>query len=70
LPGHKGGKIWNNRKGKLPDAAPGAYREWDVNPNLPGVDRGTDRIVTGKDGSAYFTNDHYETFIQMRGPVN
>ncbi|MBK6871584.1 MAG: hypothetical protein IPK24_17880 [Kineosporiaceae bacterium] len=38
----------------------------DVNPYTKGVDRGTERIVTGSDGSAYRTNDHYDTFLMLR----
>jgi guanyl-specific ribonuclease Sa len=38
------------------------YREWDVNPNIKGVDRDDERIVTGSNGTAYYTNDHYNSF--------
>ncbi len=41
------------------------YREWDVNPRGPGG-RGAERIVTGSDGSAYYTTDHYRTFQKIR----
>lgn len=42
------------------------YREWDVNPHVKGVDRGAERLVTGSDGSAYSTRDHYDTFVRFR----
>jgi guanyl-specific ribonuclease Sa len=42
-----------------------AYREWDVNP-YTGANRGTERLVTGSDGSAWFTSDHYNTFVRVR----
>jgi len=42
------------------------YREWDVNPHQSGVNRGAERIVTGSDGSAYYTSDHYRTFIKIK----
>ena len=42
------------------------YREWDVNPLRPGVNRGAERLVTGSDGSAHYTRDHYETFLEIR----
>jgi ribonuclease T1 len=42
------------------------YREWDVNPKVPGKNRGAERLVTGSDGSAYYTSDHYRTFIKIR----
>ena len=43
-----------------------AYQEWDVNPKVEGVNRGTERLVTGSDGSAYVTADHYRTFTKIR----
>ena len=42
------------------------YREWDVNAYQPGVNRGAGRLVTGSNGSAYYTDDHYTTFIRIR----
>lgn len=69
-PGTKGGITFRNREGRLPatDAAGRAidYREWDVNPKRPGRSRDAERIVTGSDGSAWYTGDHYETFTRMR----
>ena len=41
------------------------YREFDVNSFQKGVNRGAERIVFGSDGKAYFTNDHYGTFIEI-----
>ncbi|MEO6602124.1 MAG: ribonuclease domain-containing protein [Polyangiaceae bacterium] len=41
------------------------YREWDVNRYQPGVNRGPERLVTGSDGSAYYTGDHYGTFVRI-----
>jgi guanyl-specific ribonuclease Sa len=43
-----------------------SYREWDVNPHIPGHNRGAERLVTGADGSAYYTADHYRTFTKIR----
>jgi guanyl-specific ribonuclease Sa len=45
--------------------APISYTEYDVNPYAPGVNRGAERIVLGSDGRAYFTDDHYKTFVEM-----
>lgn len=39
---------------------------WDVNPYVKGFDRGAERLVTGSDGKAYYTSDHYATFVQLR----
>lgn len=48
------------------DIAPINYREWDVDPNVKGIPRNSDRLVTGSDGSAYYTTDHYKNFILFR----
>ena len=42
------------------------YREWDVNPKPATGRRDAERIVTGSDGSAYYTSDHYQTFRKIR----
>lgn len=69
-PGTKGGDQWMNRGGSLPrtDSSGKAisYREWDVNPKQRGQARDAERIITGSDGSAYYTGDHYKTFTRMR----
>jgi RHS repeat-associated protein len=73
-PGHQGGReFMNDGRGggqQLPstDASgqPIKYQEWDVNAKQPGVNRGGDRLVTGSDGSAYTTSDHYQTFTRIR----
>ena len=41
------------------------YKEYDINPFVKGQGRGTERIVIGDDGSAWYTNDHYQTFTQI-----
>ncbi|WP_431955901.1 ribonuclease domain-containing protein [Nocardia lijiangensis] len=69
-PGTKGGERWMNREGTLPrsDAAGRSitYQEWDVNPKQRNRSRDAERIVTGSDGTAWYTGDHYETFTRMR----
>ncbi|WP_024802342.1 ribonuclease domain-containing protein [Nocardia sp. BMG51109] len=69
-PGTKGGDQWMNREGTLSkkDSSGKAitYKEWDVNPKKRGQTRDAERIVTGSDGSAYYTGDHYKTFTRMR----
>jgi ribonuclease len=73
-PGTRGGSGFRNvtPDGQHPlpttDASgkPITYQEWDVNPRAPGQDRDTERIVTGSDGSAWYTTDHYHTFHQIR----
>ncbi|WP_442819142.1 ribonuclease domain-containing protein [Streptomyces sp. NBC_01236] len=57
-------------EGKLPefDSAgnPITYQEWDVNPYVKGVNRGAERLITGSDGSARYTTDHYTSYVQIR----
>jgi len=73
-PGTRGGSGFRNvtPDGQHPlpttDASgkPITYQEWDVNPRAPGQDRDTERIVTGSDGSAWYTTDHYHTFHRIR----
>lgn len=71
-PGTRGGDTFRNAERRLPrTAADGSairYREWDVNPKLPGRNRDAERIVTGDDGSAWYTDDHYRSFVSIRGP--
>lgn len=71
LPGYKGGRAFENRGPgmKLPGSGPNGsitYREWDVNPYTKGVNRGSERLVMGSDGSAYYTTNHYDTFTRFR----
>ena len=70
LSGYEGGRNFLNIEKLLPQKdAQGnriKYREWDVNPLKPGVNRGAERLVTGSDGSAYYTDDHYRSFKKIR----
>jgi ribonuclease T1 len=63
LPGYVGGRFFRNRERRLP---PGRYREYDVNPKVPGRHRGAERLVIEqRTGKAYYTDDHYRTFTPM-----
>lgn len=63
LPGYIGGKVFQNRERRLPR---GRYREYDVNPKIRGPSRDAERIVIEQDtGRAYYTGDHYRTFIPL-----
>lgn len=67
--GTKGGTNWSDREGNLPQTDGGKavhYKEWDVNRKVPGRNRDAERIVTGDDGSAWYTGDHYATFCRIR----
>jgi guanyl-specific ribonuclease Sa len=67
--GHVGGRTFHNREKKLPfidlygDSI--RYREWDVKPMQAGKNRGPERLVTGSDGSAWYTRDHYRSFNKI-----
>ncbi|HXX74989.1 MAG TPA: ribonuclease domain-containing protein [Nitrospiraceae bacterium] len=61
--GYVGGRTFHNRERHLPK---GRYREYDVNPKLRGRPRDEERIVIEQDtGKAYYTGDHYRTFIPL-----
>lgn len=70
LDGYEGGRTFLNLERLLPlkdaDGQRIRYREWDVDPLRPGVNRGPERLVTGSDGSAYYTGDHYRSFKKVR----
>ncbi|WP_018155220.1 ribonuclease domain-containing protein [Demetria terragena] len=56
---------FQNREGHLPQAPSGTYREYTV--RTPGEsDRGARRIVKARDGTLYYTDDHYESFTQVK----
>ena len=49
---------------ELPEKPKGYYKEYTV--DTPGAtDRGVRRIVTGKDGEKYYTENHYATFRKI-----
>jgi dienelactone hydrolase len=70
MTGYEGGRTFGNFEKVLPQTDDKGrrikYREWDVNPLKMGVNRGPERLVTGSDGSAWFTEDHYKTFKKIR----
>jgi len=65
FPFRQDGQIFQNREGLLPSKPGGYYQEYTV--ITPGAsNRGTVRIVTGQNGEAYITYDHYKTFTRIR----
>ncbi len=72
--GQVGGRRFGNygRSGeqKLPQrdalGRPIHYREWDIHPKVPGRNRGPQRLVTGSDGRAWYTADHYATYTEIK----
>jgi ribonuclease T1 len=69
MPGYVGGRTFQNRERRLPRSSSSGekirYQEWDVNPKRSGQNRGAERLITASDQHAYFTDDHYSTFIQI-----
>ncbi|MEU3483790.1 ribonuclease domain-containing protein [Streptomyces sp. NPDC033754] len=62
----KDGAVFSNFERLLPRRERGYYREYTV--KTPGErDRGARRIVTGRDGEIYWTDDHYESFREVLG---
>ncbi|MFD7629169.1 ribonuclease domain-containing protein [Streptomyces sp. NPDC059851] len=60
-PYRQDGTVFGNFEKLLPRQERGYYREYTV--KTPGErDRGPRRIVTGRGGEFYYTEDHYETF--------
>ena len=59
------GVVFGNYEKRLPEQARGYYREFTV--PTPGIGgRGARRIVAGRDGDRYYSQDHYLTFLRIR----
>ncbi len=67
--GYVGGRKFGNYENLLPKKEAGGrrinYQEWDVNPKQQGRNRGAERLITGSDGRAYFTKNHYKSFVEI-----
>ena len=64
FPYERDGIVFGNFEKRLPAQARGYYREYTV--RTPGVKgRGARRIVAGKGGELYYTNDHYQSFMRV-----
>lgn len=63
--GHRNdGATFQNREGRLPSKPRGYYREFVVRtPGLGNV--GPQRLVVGRDGDAWYTSDHYRSFVRL-----
>ncbi|MBP6386450.1 MAG: ribonuclease [Pseudarcicella sp.] len=70
LPNYVGGRKFGNYEKLLPiydnDGNKIKYQEWDVHPKIPHKNRGKERLVTGSDESAYYTNNHYKSFKPIK----
>jgi ribonuclease T1 len=66
--GYEGGRRFGNYEKRLPQKDGNQrinYQEWDVNPKIQGKNRGAERLITSP-VKAYYTGDHYRTFIEMK----
>lgn len=65
FPYERDGIVFGNFEKRLPLKERGYYREYTV--RTPGVKgRGARRIVAGRGGELYYTEDHYRTFKRIR----
>ena len=64
FPYPRDGAAFGNREKILPARERGWYREYTV--KTPGArDRGARRIVAGRDGRLYYSDDHYRSFKRV-----
>ena len=64
FPYERDGVVFGNREKLLPARERGWYREYTV--RTPGErSRGARRIVAGRDGRLYYTDDHYQSFQRI-----
>jgi len=67
FPYERDGVVFGNFEKQLPVQARGYYREYTV--TTPGArNRGARRIVAGKGGELYYTDDHYQSFRRIKEP--
>ena len=65
FPYERDGVVFGNFERALPERGRGYYREYTV--PTPGLThRGARRIVAGRNGELYYTDDHYRSFKRIR----
>ena len=65
FPYERDGVVFGNFERLLPRRERGYYREYTV-PTSTLNHRGARRIVVGRGGELYYTDDHYRSFRQVR----
>lgn len=64
FPYRQDGVVFQNRERQLPREPSGYYHEYTVKtPGSP--DRGARRIIKARDGTLYYTSDHYRSFRRI-----
>ncbi|MCP2340525.1 ribonuclease domain-containing protein [Actinomadura rupiterrae] len=66
FPYRKDGATFGNRERRLPDEPGGYYKEYTV-PTPGAGDRGARRVIAGRGGERYYTQDHYRSFVRVSG---
>jgi ribonuclease T1 len=67
FPYERDGVVFGNFEKLLPPKERGYYREYTV--RTPGAKgRGARRIVAGRGGELYYTDDHYRSFKRIKEP--
>ena len=69
FPYARDGAVFSNREGHLPRRERGYYHEYTV-PTPGRRDRGGRRIVAGRDGEFYYSDDHYRSFRRIIEPAS
>ena len=64
FPYRRDGATFGNFEGRLPTKEHGYYKEYTV-PTPAAHDRGARRIVAGRNGEYYYTDDHYQSFRRI-----
>ena len=64
FPHERDGVVFSNREKLLPARERGWYREYTVRTKGERT-RGARRIVAGRDGTLYYTDDHYQSFRRI-----
>ncbi|MGQ0523367.1 MAG: ribonuclease domain-containing protein [Betaproteobacteria bacterium] len=65
FPYERDGVVFGNFEKRLPVRERGYYREYTV--RTPGIKhRGARRIVVGRNGERYYTEDHYQSFRRIK----
>ena len=65
FPYRRDGVAFGNYERRLPQRSRGYYREYTV-PTPGAQTRGARRIISGRDGEYYYSDDHYRSFKRIR----